>query len=87
MMKNPSKGAASVRRAGPAIGLGVGAAIGLIAMPFFTAKALVVGVAIALGVFIGMAADRSLSSRERLIGAASALVVIGIAALLGFLRN
>jgi hypothetical protein len=56
-------------------------------MPFVATKTLVVGVAMALGVFIGLAVDRRLSSRERLIGAASALVVIGVAAFLVFLRN
>jgi uncharacterized membrane protein len=86
-MTNPFRGATFDRRAGAAIGLGVGAAIGLLAMPFVATKTLVVGVAMALGVFIGLAVDRRLSSRERLIGAASALVVIGVAAFLVFLRN
>lgn len=87
MMTKSLRGATIGRRPGAAIGLGVGAAIGVVGMPFVAAKALVVGVAILLGVFVGLAVDRMLSSRERLIGAAGALIVIGVPTVLGLLRN
>ena len=74
-MTQEFKGTPFRKTPGAAIGLGVGAVIGLLAIPFVGAKVPVEGLAMLLGALIGLAADRKFSRRERLIGGIGALAV------------
>jgi hypothetical protein len=63
------------KTSGAAAGLGIGAVLGLAAIPFVKSEAPVEGVVMLVGALIGIAADRRLSKRERLMGGVAAILV------------
>ena len=81
------KGTAAGWRQGGAVWLGGGALIGLLAMPFAGPKLLVEVLAMVVGAFVGLAVDRRLILRVRLVGATGALVIIATALVLVLLRQ
>jgi len=78
-MTDQAKDVVAGKTSGAAIGLGVGAVLGLAAIPFAKSEALVEGVAMLVGALTGIAADRRLSTRERLMGGIGATLVCGCA--------
>lgn len=87
MMLEQFKGTAAGWRQGGAVWLGGGALIGLLAMPFAGPKLLVEVLAMVVGAFVGLAVDRRLILRVRLVGATGALVIIATALVLVLLRQ